>query len=112
MPHIILEYSDELDAAVREASLLREVRRAVVGSGLFAPEAVKARMVSYAAADVALEPGVKNFLHVTVAILGGRTEAQRAGLAEAVFGCAKALVPGVDKLSVEIREMEGGTYRK
>ena len=57
MPHIVIEYSDELDAAVRKTNLLREVRQAVVDSALFSPDAVKARMVGYAKADVVLEDG-------------------------------------------------------
>ena len=110
MPHIVVEHSSILETPMRESGLLPALHRAVVDSGLFSPEAVKARSVAYD--DVVLPEGAANFVHITVSILSGRSEEQRAALAGDLFTLAQKTLPVADKLSVDIREMCAETYRK
>ncbi len=108
MPHIILEYSTVLHPHIPDA--LKAVHRLVSECGLFSPQAVKARAIAYE--QVLLPEGAENFLHVTVAILSGRMEHERADLSRQVFDLVKEHIPSVDRLSVDIREMEKSTYCK
>lgn len=108
MPHIIVEYSDHLRADAGE--VMRAVHRLVSECGLFDPQAVKARALAYS--EVALPEGARNFLHVCVRILDGRSEAERARLSRDVFAAVKAACPAADRLSVEIHEMCRATYTK
>lgn len=110
MPHIVIEYSDNLTSQIKESKVTAIAHTAVVDSGLFSPEAVKARSVSYG--DYVLPDGAKNFIHVTVSILAGRGEQERQSLSASVFAAVKQAVSDVDKLSVNIHEMCKETYSK
>jgi 5-carboxymethyl-2-hydroxymuconate isomerase len=109
MPHIVIEYSDNLKTKVKESEITKKLHKTVIDSGLFSPEAVKARSVSYS--DYVLPEGSKSFIHITVSILEGRSTGQKASLSNNVFNTAKKAVT-CDKLSVDINEMETETYRK
>ena len=110
MPHIVIEYSDNLNKDIKESGITKKLHKTVVDSELFSPEAVKARSVGYS--DYVLPEGSKSFIHVTVSILDGRTTGQKASLSNSVFDTAKKSIPSCDKLSVDIHEMETESYRK
>jgi 5-carboxymethyl-2-hydroxymuconate isomerase len=108
MPHIVVEYSQSLQPYA--ASVLSVVHQTVTASGLFDEQAVKGRAVGYDL--VQLPEGARNFMHITVSILSGRTEVERTRLVDAVFAATRAISPEIDRLSVDIHEMEKTTYRK
>jgi 5-carboxymethyl-2-hydroxymuconate isomerase len=108
VPHIIVEYSQSLHSHAN--AVLKTAHLTVTASGLFDPQAVKGRAMGYA--TEMLPEGARNFLHITVSILSGRTETERTQLADAVFAAARAITSEIDRLSVDIREMEKTTYRK
>ncbi len=110
MPHIVVEYSTNVEPAIRSSKLLPALHQAVQATNLFDPQAIKARSIGYA--DIVLPEGAVSFVHVTVSILSGRTMDQRSALNDAVFGALKSAMPQVDKLSSDIREMTAETYRK
>jgi 5-carboxymethyl-2-hydroxymuconate isomerase len=108
MPHIVIEHSDTLAPIVPD--VLRQVCRTVVDSALFDPQAVKGRALAYSA-ELLPEQG-RNFMHITLSILEGRTQVERAALSLQVFDAAKQSAPEIDRLSVDIREMVKATYTK
>jgi 5-carboxymethyl-2-hydroxymuconate isomerase len=110
MPHIVIEHSDNLEIEVRSHKLVRELHSVVTRSGLFDPQAVKARSLSFD--SYVLPEGAENFLHVTVSILSGRSEAERKKLSSQLFARVKELIPSVDRLSVNIHDMCLETYSK
>lgn len=110
MPHIVVEYSSNVEAQFRSSNLLPKLHKAVEDSGLFDPQAIKARSLSYS--DIVLPEGAQSFVHITVSILSGRSIEQRQSLNDAVFAALKAAMPDVDKPSSDIREMTVETYRK
>ncbi|MCE3231927.1 MAG: 5-carboxymethyl-2-hydroxymuconate isomerase [Rickettsiaceae bacterium] len=110
MPHIVIEYSDNLANEVKSTGLTKLLHQTVVDSGLFSPDAVKARSVAFS--DYVLIEGAKDFIHVTVSILSGRTQQQRKDLNESVFQTVKKAIPTADKVSSDIREMDGAVYKK
>ena len=109
MPHIVVEYSENMDDRIRSSALLSALHEHVVASGLFAPEAVKARATLFR--DFVLTPPARSFVHVTVSILRGRPEDARVTLRDGLFELLSNLVPA-DRISCEIREMDPATYRK
>jgi len=110
MPHIVTEYSDNLTNDIRESELLKKLHKAVVESGLFSPDAVKARSISYN--DYILPDGTNNFIHITISILAGRTVEQRLALSKSAYQIAAEAIPSAQKISVNIHEMNKETYRK
>lgn len=110
MPHIIIEYSNNLQAPIKDAKLLQQVHTIVTDSGLFDPAAVKARAKSYD--DYILFEGAKNFLHITISILSGKSTEEKKSLSKSVFDATKKTISEVQKLSVDIHDMDITTYRK
>jgi 5-carboxymethyl-2-hydroxymuconate isomerase len=110
MPHIVVEYSENLQSDVRKSELLKKLHKVVLDAGVFSPEAIKARGVSYS--DYVMPEGYKSFIHVTTSILAGRDVAIRTKLSDEIFAAAKAAVPSADKVSSNIHEMSAETYRK
>lgn len=109
MPHIVIEYSENLDGEIKGAGLTKLLHKTVVDSGLFSPDAVKARSIFYS--DFVLHEA-ETFIHVTVSILGGRTVEQRKMLNEAVFTAIRNAIPSAEKVSSDIREMDVAVYKK
>ena len=110
MPHIVVEHSDSLTAFMRENDVLRALHSCVTDSGLFDPQAVKARAMPYV--DAVLPEGADRFVHITVSILSGRTSDQRAALSQAVFEAAQRKLSTDIRLSVNIHEMDAQIYKK
>lgn len=110
MPHIVIEYSENLNHQVKSSELTKKAHKTVTDSGLFDPQAVKARSIAYN--DVTLPDNAQNFLHITTSILSGRTEEEKKSLSTALFQTAKTAIPEIDKLSVNIHEMNINTYTK
>ena len=110
MPHIVFEYSNNLDSDIKSSDALKLAHKTVVDSGLFNPEAVKARAISYN--DYVLPEGASNFLHITISILTGRDMSERKSLSNTIFETIKTAIPAVEKLSVNIHEMEADSYSK
>jgi 5-carboxymethyl-2-hydroxymuconate isomerase len=109
MPHIVIEYSNNLDNDVKSSGLTKLLHKTVIDSGLFSPDAVKARSIFYS--DYVLHEA-ESFIHVTVSILNGRTVEQRNSLNESVFQAIKKAVPNAQKISSNIHEMDGAVYKK
>jgi 5-carboxymethyl-2-hydroxymuconate isomerase len=110
MPHIVVEYSNNIGNLVQNSNLLKTIHKVVTDSGLFAPEAVKARALVYS--DYVLHGISESFIHVTTSILAGRTLNQRSELNEKIFQTIKNSVPEAEKVSSDIREMDATVYRK
>ena len=60
MPHIVIEYSENLDGEIKGAGLTKLLHKTVVDSGLFSPDAVKARSVFYS--DYVLHADAESFI--------------------------------------------------
>ena len=110
MPHIVVEYSRNLHVSVQESHLLKELHQVVIASGLFSPQAVKARGMAYD--DYILTGDDDSFVHINIAILGGRPLDARKALMESVYAMASGLLPHADKISLNIHEMDAETYKK
>lgn len=112
MPHVIIEHTESITKIVKKSEVLKKVHLAVVNSGLFNPDAVKSRTISYRETcwNKSAEP--VDFAHVTVKILAGRTIEQKQALSQSVFKTLSAALPAVLKLSVDIQDMAKETYCK
>jgi len=114
MPHAVIEFSANLTEVVQATKATAAVHQAMIASGLFAvPADIKTR--AYAAQDFLVgELGQQqgSFVHVTISLLEGRTIAQKQALTDLVRNALQQLLPTVEQLSVDIRDMTKDTYRK
>ncbi|RDU96519.1 5-carboxymethyl-2-hydroxymuconate Delta-isomerase [Trinickia dinghuensis] len=115
MPHLTLEYSDNLPQFDIDGMLL-DLNKTLVASGYFDEIDIKSRAVRLGTFLVGTEVEGRGFVHVKLALLSGRsTEAKRA-LSESllrVLEHAQEPTDGVHvQLCVEIQEIDRETYVK
>lgn len=115
MPHLTLEYTDNLPAFDPAAALLA-INRAALDSGIFGENDIKSRALRLDAWRVGIEPAPRAFVHVRIALLGGRPPGVKKTVAEAVLA---ALTPTVDRpagleiqFTVETVDLDRDSYAK
>lgn len=116
MPHLNLEYSDNLRELNVDVLLLR-LNHALVGSGQFADEAdIKSRAEAFKHFRVGTSPGERAFAHVRLAILGGRSPEVKALLSKSLLEVLREAIPeqpGLDiQLCVEVLDIDREPYAK
>lgn len=116
MPHLIVEYSDNLpDYPEREA--LSALNAAVCANPEIAQEAdLKSRFVRRASHSVGTAPEPRAFVHAQLRLLAGRSPEAKQDLAGRIAGVLRQCTPrpaGVMvQLSVEIVDMDRPSYVK
>jgi len=86
MPHLIVEYSANLQQEMELDALMVKLRDQAVASGVFPLGGIRVRgerRDQYIVADGAPDNG---FVHITARIGHGRDQATRRGVAETLFG--------------------------
>jgi 5-carboxymethyl-2-hydroxymuconate isomerase len=117
VPHVVLEYSDNLPDRPDLRRILLEIHDVLVATGAFAREAIKSRAIrhdTYAVADGASERG---FVALEIRILEGRSDEVKVAAAEGALAVlerafAQSLARLPVGLSVEIRDMDRASYRR
>ncbi len=90
MPHLIIEYSANLEGAVEIAGLVKQIHDAALETGVFPIGGIRTRAERrdiYAIADGHADNG---FIHVQARIGVGRTPEVRQKAAEHIFSTLKA----------------------
>jgi 5-carboxymethyl-2-hydroxymuconate isomerase len=118
VPHIIVEYSANLDEALPIATLVKDVHRAVLATGIFKLGAVRTRAARRDIYAIADGDPQNAFINVLARIGRGRPPEKRRGLAEAIMAVLEdetatlAASRGL-ALSVYVEEIdEDGALRK
>ncbi|MFJ2981152.1 MULTISPECIES: 5-carboxymethyl-2-hydroxymuconate Delta-isomerase [unclassified Pseudomonas] len=116
MPHLNLEYSDNLRELNVDVLLLR-LNHALFGSGQFGDEAdIKSRAQAFSHYRVGTGLGERAFAHVRLAILSGRSHEVKQQLSASLLEVLREAVPqqeGVDlQLCVEVLDIDREPYAK
>jgi 5-carboxymethyl-2-hydroxymuconate isomerase len=118
VPHIIVEYSANLDEAMPIATLIKELHRAVLATGIFKLGAVRTRAARRDVYAIADGDPRNAFINVIARIGRGRAPETRRALAEAIMAvldretATLAASRGL-ALSVYVEEIdEDGALRK
>ena len=110
VPHFIIEAAGALDAPEDRHDALRIVAETGAAQETINEEDVKARL--YTCADALALDGRTSFIHVTVRLLAGRSDAQKDTLACALRDALDARFPNVQSISIDICDMNPACYRK
>jgi len=110
MPHLIIEYAEELYADDTIEQLLDGVQRAAAESGLFELSHIRVRATAVAHYRVGGER--KPFIHLQARIHAGRTDEQKRALSEALLAAMREQPLGAAVATVEVVEMERASYSK
>ena len=110
MPHFVVEYSRGIADDAGLGQVMDQLVAAGVESGCMQLADIKVRATPYDHYRLA-QPG-QTFIHVTVSLLEGRSDAVKAGLAVIVRDKLDALLPEVTSISIDIRDMNPVAYKK
>jgi 5-carboxymethyl-2-hydroxymuconate isomerase len=111
MPHIVVEYSANLEKDLDIAGLVDKVHEAVLASGVFELGAVRTRAERRDVYRIADGDPDNGFVHVDLRIAPGRDGATRKRVAEAVLDVVASATRQIFArsglgLSVEVREID------
>ena len=111
MPHIVIEYSKQLEAETDIQALCYSAVDSAFETGLFNSKSdIKARGIGYEHTVVNLPSS--SFVHITIWLLEGRTDVQKAELTSKVADNIEVRLPTIGSLTVDVRDMRRDTYVK
>lgn len=112
MPHLIIEYSDNISAEVHSTHVITHAHEVMINSGLFSLSDIRTR--SHMTQDYLVGEKGKNgsFLHAIVYLMEGRTPGQKHKLSATLCEKIAECLPNIDRLSVDVRELDKSVYQK
>ena len=110
MPHIIIEFSQDLGGPEPIGQMLDAVHAAVAASGLFDESHIKVRALPVGHYRVGGKHAA--FIHAQCRIHAGRSETQKQALSAAVLAAIREQGLAVTVITVEVMEMERASYAK
>ena len=110
MPHLIIEFADDLAVDNAVSEMLNAVHDATVKTKLFIESHIKTRAipVKYYRTGVGRDP----FIHAQLRIKSGRNEAQKKMLSESVLSAIVNQAWPVKIVTVEVVDIDSATYSK
>lgn len=108
MPHCLIDCPVTLAQRVGEQTLLAAVHDSLDAFGVFKPGDIKVRLSGF----VHYRCGATqdDFVHVALYLFAGRSAEQQRSLASAVLAALVGLLPDVEALSMDVREMPRETF--
>lgn len=110
MPHIILEYAEQLMDDSKVDAVLQAVHAAVADSGLFDVSHIKTRAYPFRAYTNA--GGSDPYVHIQARIKSGRDTDNKRRLGEVILAGLKPLGIPATVMTVEIIDMDRDSYGK
>jgi len=110
MPHFVIEYSRDVETRYDMAELMELAFASGVQTGVMQGKDIKVRARPY---DHYRMPNKgDSFLHVTVFLLAGRTDAQKEKVSMTLRENLADLLTTVSSVSVDVRDMNTQAYKK
>lgn len=111
MPHIIIDYSPNLEPRLDIAGLCRALRDAAAATGVLPLAGLRVRATACTHVVIADGNPDHAFLDISLRLRGGRSDADKAQVTEKVFAaaetfCASVLENTSFMLSFELREID------
>ena len=117
MPHIIIDYSANLDAMLDMRGLCVAIKDAAAATGVFPAAGIRVRAHAATHSVVADGDPKHSYIDIIIRLASGRTTAQKTTATDAVFDAAKAftadhMASHPFMLSIELREIDADHSRK
>lgn len=110
MPHLVIEYSQNLEQSEDIHLLMESVYKAAVSSAVMQAKDIKIRAIPYSYFKLA-DSG-DSFIHVTCHLLAGRTPEQKVKLANSLRLSLAEKFSKVHSISIDIVNMDPDAYKK
>ena len=108
MPHIIVEYAEQLADDVQIKAILQAVHRSISDSGLFEESHIKTR--AYPFRDFTNAGGSQPYIHIQARIKSGRDAENKKRLSEEILAGLQPLNIPAAVVTVEIIDMDRNSY--
>ncbi len=109
MPHIIIEYSNNL-TELNVTKLMHDCHHAMDGLHNVTTDRVKTRAVKLDDFLVGVHGATGQMVHITLKLMTGRSVEARHELAKILYDKAKKHIPESAALTVEVVELDKATY--
>lgn len=111
MPHVMLDYSANLEDRADMAGLCNALRQAAIATGLFPVAGVRVRALRADHASIADGDAAHGYIDITVRLRGGRSLAARQAAAQRIFDAAREFLAPLMAihplaLSLEMRDID------
>ena len=111
MPHILLDYSPNMEERTDIAALCDTLRRAAIATGVFPMPGIRVRAIRVDHVSIADGDPAHGYVDISVRLRAGRDLATRQAAAQAIFAAAEAhLAPALARhsiaLSLEMRDID------
>jgi len=110
VPHIIIEYAEELFEGIEIQPLLEVIHRSIADSGLFEESHIKIR--AYPFKEFTNAGKRAPYIHVQARIKSGRDASNKKALGEEILVGFKTLNIQASVITVEIIDMDRESYAK
>jgi len=110
MPHIIVEYAEQLADDTQVAAILQTVHNAIAESGLFEVSHIKTR--AYPFRTFTHAGGSNPYIHIQTRIKSGRDADNKKRLSEVILAGLSTLNIPASVITVEIIDMDRDSYGK
>lgn len=111
MPHLMVDYSANMEDRVDMAAFCDQLRRAAIETGLFPMPGIRVR--AFRATHVSIADGdpAHGYVDISIRLRAGRPDAAKQAATQAIFDAARAfLAPALAEhpiaLSVEMRDID------
>ena len=110
MPHIIVEYPEQLVNYTQVGAMLETIHHAIADSGLFKADQIRTR--AYAFKKFTNAGGSEPYIHIQARIKAGRDVDNKKQLGDVILKGLSALSIPASVITVEIIDMERESYGK
>lgn len=110
MPHVIVEYAEQLENDIKIDELLHVIHNAIAGSGLYKANQIKTRAYSFNQFTNA--DGAEPYIHIQARIKSGRDTDNKKQLSAAIIENFRDLNIPASAITVEVVDMERESYGK
>ncbi|MGD9838091.1 MAG: 5-carboxymethyl-2-hydroxymuconate Delta-isomerase [Afipia sp.] len=109
MPHIVCHYSVTPDMPPMR-DVMRAIHEAAAATGVVKADDLKIRALPFA--DYLVAGREQSFFHVSFYLLAGRTPEQKETLSIGLRAALADVLPKVQSISIDIRDMDPQAYKK
>jgi 5-carboxymethyl-2-hydroxymuconate isomerase len=114
MPHVIVEYSANIEADITPQRLVEEIHSAAVGAGIAEPVAIRTRLMRRDVFRVGDGSPENAFVHIDIRGRKGRSLEQKKTMVQVIYDQANKTLDHVFKarplaLTVEFHEIDSET---
>ena len=110
MPHIIVEYAENIAGDLQIESILMTIHQSIAESGLFKANQIKSR--AYPFKEFTNAGGSDPYIHIQARIKSGRDSDNKKQLAEVILAGLSDLNIPASVITIEVIDMDRDSYSK